>query len=252
MVNKNPFSITENKNNGYGEVIIKNTFTNELVSIIPEYGARIKELWLNNGINSVSILKTVPRIDSNDRDNIYTNAKLSPFAGRIKDGKYTFNNIKYVLPANYEEEKNACHGFLYNKNFNVVDSEINEEYASCTMEYFYNNEYDGYPFSYIIRITYKLVVNEGLVISTKVKNRSYSAIPISDGWHFYFDLGMNVGELKLKLDVADMIKFNQRNVPSGNKIGFNDFDKPEKIGSRLLDCCFQVNTNDRVVYVFDM
>ena len=247
MTKKNPFLITENKNNGFGEIIIRNTFTNEFVSIIPEYGARIKELWLNNGVETISILKTVPRIDSINRDDIFTNAKLSPFAGRIKDGEYTFNHINYNLPTNYAEEKNACHGFLYNKNFNVVDSSIKEEFASLTMEYFYNNELDGYPFSYIISITYKLTLHEGLVISTRVKNLSYSTIPISDGWHLYFDLGVKVDELKLKLDVSDNIEFDTRNVPNGNRYLFNDFDTPRKIGSRQLDCCFQVNNSNRIV-----
>jgi aldose 1-epimerase len=221
--------------------------TNELVTIIPEYGARIKELKLSNGANTVSILKTVSRIDSTDRDDIFTNAKLSPFAGRIEDGKYNFRQNSYSLPINYTEEKNASHGLLYDKNFNLVETIIDENYASCTLEYFYNNECEGYPFSYLIRITYKLSVNDGLIISTKIINRSDSPIPISDGWHLYFDLGVKVDELKLKLDVSDNIQFNDRNVPSGIKTPFNDFRLPEIIGNRQCDSCFKVNTKDRVV-----
>ena len=86
-----------------------------------------------------------------------------------------------------------------------------------------------------------------LLIQTKIINRSNSTIPISDGWHFYFDLGVKADELELQLDVSENIEFDQRNVPNGNSTAFIDFVTPTKIGNRQLDCCFGVNAGNRVV-----
>ncbi|MDR3628597.1 MAG: hypothetical protein P4L45_17255, partial [Ignavibacteriaceae bacterium] len=136
------FSITETNKADFTEIVIKNKLTGEFVSIIPEYGARIKELRLSNGKDIISILKAVTDINSNDRDDIFTNAKLSPFAGRIKDGKYSFQQTEYSLPINYPEENNACHGFIFNKSFSVVEKVLKGDSASCTLEYYYDNEYE--------------------------------------------------------------------------------------------------------------
>lgn len=242
-----PCVITETNKADFTEIVIKNKLTGEFVSIIPEYGARIKELRLSNGKDIISILKAVTDINSNDRDDIFTNAKLSPFAGRIKDGKYSFQQAEYSLPINYPEENNACHGFVFNRPFNVVAKALEGDSASCTLDYLYDNEYEGYPFRYLISITYRLTANEGLAISTKVKNRSTTIMPVSDGWHFYYDLGIVVDELKLKLDVSDNIEFDSRNVPSGNKVKYDDFNVLRAIGSTQLDSCFRVNSRERIV-----
>ena len=104
MTNDHTFTFKRIKKQYSSEIIIVNNYTKEFFSIIPEYGGRLKELSLNNGNRNISLIKKVERIDSNDRDDIFTNAKLSPFAGRIKDGKYSLNNTTYKLNVNYPEE----------------------------------------------------------------------------------------------------------------------------------------------------
>jgi aldose 1-epimerase len=247
MNTETPFIITEVKDNEVIEILIKNNLSGELVSIIPEYGARLKELWLKNKAGIVSVLRNIKHINTNNRDALFNNAKLSPFAGRIKNGKYRFNNVIYTLPINFPEEENACHGFIFNKKFKVVNKIIEKDYAACILEYFYDYELDGYPFSYLINIEYKLTISEGLIIKTKITNCSSLTIPISDGWHFYFDLGEDTDELKLKIDAANKIEFDRFGIPSGNVKAFDDFITPNKIGIREFDSCFQVNDKDRIV-----
>jgi len=243
MTKESQFAISTKEESNIPEIIIKNNFSDEFVSIIPCSGGRIKELWLNNGRENISILKKVERVDSEERDDIFTNAKLSPFAGRIKGGQYRFNNVKYDLILNYPEERNACHGFIYNKNFRVTEQIINEEYAFCTLEYLYKNENKGYPFSYSIALSYSLSVNKGLTCTTKIVNLSDCVIPISDGWHHYYDLGVPVDELKLKLDNPDIIEFDSSMMPDGGKRKYNIFNTPQKIGSRHFDSCFKLKNN---------
>ncbi|MCL5031045.1 MAG: aldose 1-epimerase [Bacteroidetes bacterium] len=244
MIKKYPFAINEKESSNFSEVVIKNNCTNEFLTILPDFGARLKELWLSNGKENISVLKRVRCIDSNNRDDIFTNAKLSPFAGRIKDGQYLFNNINYNLQLNYQEEGNACHGFIYNKKFQMINKEVNDEYAYCKLRYEYDNEDDGYPFTYSIDLTYRLSANDGLTCTTKIVNHSKSVIPISDGWHYYFDLGMDVNELKLQLDVSKIIELDTRLIPTGTKTVFDEFNCPEILGTRHFDSCFEVNGNN--------
>jgi aldose 1-epimerase len=244
-IKENQFTISAKEESNILEIIIKNNFSDEFVSIIPCSGGRIKELWLNNGKENVSVLKKIERIGSEERDDIFTNAKLSPFAGRIKGGQYSFNNVKYDLILNYPEENNACHGFIYNKIFRVTEQIKNEEYASCTLEYLYKNENKGYPFSYSIALSYGLSVNKGLTCTTKIVNLSDCVIPISDGWHHYYDLGVPVDELKLKLDNLDLIDLDSSMIPDGRRKEYKIFDAPNGIGGRHFDSCFKLKTNGK-------
>jgi aldose 1-epimerase len=202
-------------------------------------------LWLNNGRENISILKKVDWVRSVKRDDIFTNAKLSPFAGRIKNGQYTFNNIQYDLFRNYPEENNACHGFIYNKKFKVIRQINNNKNASCTLEYLYKNDNQGYPFTYSITLTYKLSAGEGLTCTTEIVNLSGSVIPVSDGWHHYFDLGVPVEKLILKLDNLDLIELDSCGIPDGRKKEYKIFDVPCKIGGRHFDSCFKFKTKGK-------
>ncbi len=242
------FIIEENMKKGYSEVVIKNVYTNEFVSIIPDSGARIKELQLRNGRKNISILKKIERIDSNNREDIFTNAKLSPFSGRIKDGQYYFNKIKYELELNYQEERNACHGLVYNNKFHFIEKEITENDASCTFRYDYNKDYEGYPFTYSIELIYKLSTKDGLTCTTKIVNLSKSIIPLSDGWHHYFELGTDIDKLKIKIDSAELITLGDRFIPMGESKMFNEFVYAKEIGKKHFDSCFKMNLgNDRIV-----
>ncbi|MGD8777903.1 MAG: aldose 1-epimerase [Ignavibacteria bacterium] len=241
MNNESVFTVDEVMNAEPAEVVIKNNSTGEFVSIIPGYGGRIKELWLNNGKKNISILKKVTRIDSEDRDDVFANAKLSPFAGRIRDAKYVFNDIRYNLFMNYPEEENACHGFIYDKQFSLTDKFNNKADAGCKLEYQYEAENQGYPFKYSIEISYILNSDCGLICTTKVVNKSGQPMPLVDGWHYYYDIGVKVDDLQMKLDVGEIIELDPRNIPTDKKKIFNDFDSLSQINERSFDSCFKTN-----------
>jgi len=243
MNNVDLFSIEEIKDFDIYEIMIKNNKTNEFISIIPNSGARIKELWLNNGKKNISILSKITNLNSNERDDIFNNAKLSPFAGRVDSGEYQFNNIKYNLFVNYSEENNACHGFIYDKVFSVIDKVINDQSAYCVLRYEYEGDTKGYPFKYSIEITYELSSINGLTCKTKILNESGKTIPLSDGWHHYYNLGLKVDDLQLKLNAEEIMGLNSRNIPDGNNEQFTEFKTPDRIGNRFIDSCFKIENN---------
>ncbi len=244
MIKEPAFTIDEIQKTNSSEIIIKNNSTEEFLSIIPEYGGRIKELWLNNGKKNLSILKKIICVDSNNRDDIFANAKLSPFAGRIKDGQYVFNNTKYNLFVNYPEEGNACHGFIYDKKFMLAEKIINKTSAGCKLVYKYEGENEGYPFRYSIEIIYSLTAEDGLICTTKVINESGITIPLNDGWHTYFDVGIKVDDLELKLDVSEIVDLDSNNIPTQKKELYADFSKPSRICGKSFDSCFKINSHN--------
>lgn len=244
---QNPFLITTEEQNGYSLLIIKNLLTNEYLSVIPELGARLKDLFLRSGENIISLLRSYDPAKLESRDDLFTNAKLFPFAGRIKNGKYVFENKEYILPINYPEENNACHGFVFDKKFDLVNTIINEEYGACTFRYYYNYFQAGYPFKTEIEITYKLAIKDGLTCETKIINNSDSSIPVMDGWHHYFELGCPVDNLKMRIEPSELISVDLQNIPNGKTKIFDEFSSLTRIDGKHFDNCFKLNCgNGRV------
>jgi len=238
-----PFQIEESILCGVPVQTFTNKGTHEKFSVIPQSGGRLKELWLNNGRECVSVLRTIEDIHSELPNDIFLNAKLSPYAGRVKDGRYTVNDVLHELQKNYTEENNAAHGFIYNKAFTVIGKEIKEDHALCSLRYDYNGDVKGYPFPYTIEISYSLTMGSGLICTTRVINRSHVPIPLGDGWHHYFDIGCRVDEVKLKLDVTHQVELDPRKIPTGCSIPFDEFYEPRKISDRFFDSCFRARGN---------
>lgn len=241
---ENKFSITEITGGNGLEITVKNNSTNESFTVLPGSGARLSELNLYNGEELLSVIKKIENVHSESRDDIFCNAKLSPFAGRIREGKFPFNAVDHQLIKNYPEENNACHGFVYDRTFSVTEKTIDENFAACTLEYYYPGNLSGYPFAYLIRLTYQLS-QDGLTCTTIIKNNSSKQMPLSDGWHFYFDLGMSINNLKLKTENCELMELDSHMIPSGERKIFNEFIDGKIIGESKFDSCFKLNCIDK-------
>ena len=76
---------------------IKNDKSGEYISIISEYGANVSEIVLDKNGELFSVLDGYETYNSLINDKAYKNAKMFPFANRIPDGKYKFENDKAGL-----------------------------------------------------------------------------------------------------------------------------------------------------------
>ncbi|MDP3149341.1 MAG: aldose 1-epimerase [Ignavibacteria bacterium] len=242
---ENKFSISEMKDGNGLEITVKNNSTKESFTVLPDSGTRLSELNLYNGEELISVIKKIENVHSENRDDIFCNAKLSPFAGRIREGKFTFNSVAHQLTKNYPEENNACHGFVYDRTFNVIEKTIGEDFASCTLEYQYLGDFPGYPFIYSIQLTYKLSELEGLTCTTKILNKSDEEIPLSDGWHFYFDLGMNIDNFILKTENCELIELDSQMIPNGKSKMFSEFTEEKIISDAKFDSCFKLHVKEK-------
>ncbi len=118
------------------------------------------------------------------KDN-YASSVLFPFANRIKDGTYTFNDSNYLLDCNEIDKHNALHGLVYNKTFICIDKVLTSNYGSVTLQYKDEGKIKGFPYKYKLELTYKLS-KDGINLAVNIINVDSKSFPFTLGWHPYF------------------------------------------------------------------
>ncbi|HEX5150649.1 MAG TPA: aldose 1-epimerase [Parafilimonas sp.] len=207
------------------------------------FGALLNNFKTKNSINIIDGFAS-PQDAMDNITNGFKSAKLSPFVCRIANGKYVYNNHQYTVNKFYLAGE-AIHGLLFDAIFSVTDSGANNDSAFVTLDYKYTKKDEGYPFDYTCTITYRLEKDKRLSIETSLKNNSDAAIPVCDGWHPYFTLGVKVDDLLFEMNTTRMVEFNDKLVPTGNIVAYSKFQQPEIFGNTFLDNCFLVNENNK-------
>src|SRR5271157_4670752 len=138
----------------FSQLNLTNLITQESLSIIPEYGAIINKLMLQDKNSLISVLSDYKTPDELIAFKGHRSAKLTPFPNRIADGQYTFNNQNYQLPINFPSQHHAIHGFVSNKKFTLIHSHFTTTIATLKFQYKYTGDLPGYPFPFIIELTY--------------------------------------------------------------------------------------------------
>jgi len=223
---------TINHNTETNILEVKNTENTVFGKIYLNEGASLQELTL--GGNAI-----IQDLHPLTYDSTYASSILFPFANRIKDGKYSFNNEDFQLGKNQKEEQNALHGFVYNKTFKVIDKEVSATNAKITLEYNENLRNDGFPYTYSIQVTYTFT-NDGLDLSVTVRNTDAKTFPFTLGWHPYF-ISDNLAESSLNFDCDQKLIIGDRNITTGsetvNSIINLDIEKKQ------LDDCWGLNSD---------
>lgn len=237
------FSIEKGKFGSFSKAILKNLDTNESVSIIPGFGGTVNELLLSKGgvLHSIidGCLTTVEM-----KENIWSKSnKLIPFPNRVEDGKYSWNEVVYELEIDLPLQNHAIHGFIKNKKMKVIKEVADERMASITLAYEHKGSTRGYPFKFYVEIVYTLHKG-GFACQTMVENKDNVDIPMGDGWHPYFRTGSHIGRLYLKLPSKEIVEADNRQIPTGEKMPFTEFNKERLIGDKSFDDCFTVEGKD--------
>lgn len=216
---------------------------NHKLSLIPERGLLVSDLKLNN-IHVIDGVETEKDIVDNP---FYQSSLLAPFPNRIKDGTYKYKDHTYQLAINEEPRKNALHGFIYKRPFELKDEHYDDDAATLTFSHNYNGEIDGYPFPFYTEIVMKLSASAGLEVTMNFKNTSEHTIPFGFGWHPYFKLKGNVDELSIQFPPVKYFEVDERMIPTGKIKDFNTFNELQKIGEADLDNCFKLDTDAEIV-----
>ena len=218
----NYLEITNAENSLYAKIYLNN-------------GASLQELILNGH----EIIKNLSPLSYADT---YASSILFPFANRIKDGKYAFQEEEFQFETNQKEENNALHGLVYNKTFEIVDSEVNEKTASVILEYNESSESIGFPYTYAIQLEYTFS-KESFQLKATVKNTDSKVFPFTIGWHPYF-LSDNLFESSLQLDSTQKVVLGERNITTS--VIDTDTNQAIKIADQQLDDCWVLNSGEVV------
>ncbi|MFT3825837.1 MAG: aldose 1-epimerase [Chitinophagaceae bacterium] len=233
------FTIEHRKDKDLSVVRLQDNATNTIVDILPAYGALLHAFSIPvNGTPFNIVDNYADQADvARDLAISYKSSKLSPFVCRLNEGKYEFDGETYEI-ANKFGDGNAIHGLLYNKAFKVADEFSDDNQASVTLRYHYKREDPGYPFDYVCEVRYTLHTGSTLQVETTLINLDEEVIPVADGWHPYFQLGLPVNECFLQFRSDKMLEFTDKLIPTGKLLDEPAFRDGGLLGDRQLDNCF--------------
>lgn len=210
---------------------LENASKSTKVVISLHEGARVSSLILA----TKTIIKEIPNFDYKDS---YAASILFPFASRIENGIYEFEDKKYQLDCN-QAGINALHGLVYNKIFTIKNQEVTPDFASVTLGYMENNPPVGFPFKYALELTYTCT-NTNLEIHIQVTNIDEHPFPFTIGWHPYF-YTENLAEAVVKFNSNHQIAFDEKLITK--EIIPYENDETFVIKDKQLDDCFVMNDN---------
>jgi aldose 1-epimerase len=167
----------------------------------------------------------------------FNSARLSPFVCRLNRGEYCIENTVYKIEKFYMGN-HAIHGLVYDASYTIHETIANDEMAAVTLYYQYAATDKGYPFIFESYITYTLKKDNSIYISSKIINKSETAVPFTEGWHPYFNLEGISNDWTLQINSNTAVEFDTEMIPTGKLKVDNSFITPAKIGGTHLDNCY--------------
>ena len=233
---------------------VVNCDTKQLFSIIPGFGTLINELALSKKGRTHQVIQGYSSYEDLAREfsTTYRGANLFPFTGVIKEGAYSFRGKSYSLSKNAPNHRNALHGYLYNRKFEIIRVETSAEKGILETQYKEDGSYLPYPFSFEISVEFELE-KSGFRCTTRIENTGKDAMPIGQGWHPYFKAIRKTDEMLLQLPATEYLELDKDLCPTGVKKDLDKFREPEKIDRTSLDTVFTLEKKKGIckTYLFD-
>ncbi|MGA0559867.1 aldose 1-epimerase [Larkinella sp. VNQ87] len=241
-----PFEIQHQSFGSLTEYFLHNSDTGEYASILPAYGAVVRQLVLRNPApNPENRLLSLIRAPKSEQallaDETHASALLFPFPSRIRHGIYGFQGEMYTLPMNEANQDNAIHGFLAGRPFELLGQTVTDTGVSLALGYVHDGSYPGYPFPFEFRVRYTLSTT-GFTVKYEVLNTGPKPAPVSFGWHPYFTINEEpIDQLTIEVPSARQIVLDDNLLPVGETILT---EKGEiALRERELDAAFLVEEN---------
>lgn len=211
---------------------IYNTDKSDYAKICLNKGASLQELILKNN-------KIIQDLSPLSYSKTFASSILFPFANRIKDGNYSYNNSNHQININVKEENNAIHGFIYNKTFKLTNKQENKNNAAVTLEYNETEKTAGFPYKYKVILNYVLKASV-LQLNISVLNMDTKAFPFTIGWHPYFT-SSDLYNSSVKFKSSRKIITDHRNITTDVESITQTTEL--KIENKKLDDCWHLNDN---------
>ena len=135
---------------------------------------------------------------------------LVPWPNRIRDGKWTQNDVTRQLALTEPARHNAIHGLLRFTSYREVSRQSDSVTLAATVF-----PQSGYPFHLDTEVSYALTPN-GLNVTHRLTNVGTDAAPVAVGAHPYLKIGdVPTGDLMVRVDAATHIDVDDRLNPTG-------------------------------------
>lgn len=209
------------------------------------FGALLNAFGIDNANGKVNVIDGYESVNDaiNEQGTWFKNALLCPFAGRLENGKYSFENKEYIIKKFYLGE-NALHGFMYDAVFDITEYAADANECSVTLTTAYKGSDKGYPFEFTLEVKYCLC-DATIFTETTVKHENEFDIPFALGWHPYFNLEGNINECTLQICSNQRAIHKTNQIPTGDFVNDERFIKPIKLNGIELDDCFVINTQQQ-------
>ncbi|NVK53762.1 MAG: aldose 1-epimerase [Flavobacteriaceae bacterium] len=201
-------------------------------TIVLHQGASLQELVLDNE----KIIRNLHPLTYKDT---YASAILFPFASRIKEGHYSFNNQQFQLAKNDPNGHNALHGLVSNKAFSIIATNCTEKEAIVDLAFNEKEKLKGFPFTYNIKLTYILSDTE-LLLRATFTNTSANSFPFTYGWHPYF-CSEDLSKSTVQFKSTKQVLFDDKMIT--NQIVDVKIENGLEIKDNTLDDCYQLATS---------
>lgn len=224
------YTVKKSQSNGLNYIEIGNSDATSNAKICLDRGGALESLVLK----AETIIEDLSPLEYSST---YASSVLFPFANRIKDGKYSYNNQEFQLECNEGNLNNALHGLIYNKTFELVSSDASENGATATLKYVETSKTAGFPYLYTILLRFTLTAaNFNLEIG--VENNDVTAFPFTLGWHPYF-VCQDLSKSSLEFSSAKTVEFDERMITRGIIEG--KVAMPFEIKEQQLDNCYALD-----------
>lgn len=233
----------------YSKLTVRHEVSGTEMTIIPERGARLNDFLVKMHGETVGIIAGYSDAELSEDVLSSKSALLAPFPNRVADGRYEWRGQEYQLDINREKEQNAIHGFVSNQNFELISSGEIDDYYELVLECASEGA-KGYPFPFLLTVTYRFG-GVWLEVATELKNTGKTVIPAGFGWHPYYTVAGNINNLQLVLPEVEEIEVDERMIPTGKKVPYTTFSKPDWIAETQLDTGFRLLSPQREVQLYD-
>ncbi len=207
------------------------------VKIFPNLGGSVQELI----VHGTQILDGIKVDESGLKDykSTYKSSILFPFPNRIEDGVYEYNGVKYQCPINEPSVNNAIHGMVYDKPFDLIESELYDRRAKIILSYVSDGKLPGFPFPFELRLVYRISFHGALSLSFEVINTGNQSFPYGMGWHPYFHTN-DLNKASFSFASQNFYACDNRSIPINTKD--SELSEEFTMGENTFDDAFSLNT----------
>lgn len=159
---------------------------------------------------------------------------LFPIVGGLKNGRSRFNDIEIVSPGN--------HGFARRSQFDLVETDTEDQARAAYRIKESNETKKLYPFSFTLDLIYTLKGN-ALSLTFEIKNTDKNPIPFQFGWHPGFNTELGLGGKREDWEVSFPRGFYRQYhvLPTGDsfltgKTSYLEFNGPISFTDQELYC----------------